>query len=78
MVRSILRNIRLATAMLAAIFYLGCAAHPSVADHTLEKGEKYAGYTLSTENVFPILFQCFSYHFIMLFLSFSNDFPIIF
>ena len=56
MVRIILGNIRLAAAVLATIFYLGCAAHPSVADHTLEKGEKYAGYTLSTENVFPILF----------------------
>jgi hypothetical protein len=55
-VRNILRNIRLVVAIFTTIFYLGCAAHSSVADHTLEKGEKYAGYTLSTENVFPVLF----------------------
>lgn len=40
-------------------FYLGCAAHPTVADHTLKKGEKYYGYTLSTENIFPVMFYRF-------------------
>jgi len=39
--------------------YLGCAAHPTIADHTLKKGEKYYGYTLSTENIFPVMFYRF-------------------
>lgn len=43
----------------AALCFLGCAAHPTVADHTLEKGETYYGYTLSTENIFPVMFYRF-------------------
>ena len=49
-------KLRLIPILLTAGFYFGCAAHPSIADHTLEKGEKYSGYTLSTENIFPVLF----------------------
>ncbi len=49
-------KLRLISTLSTAVFYFGCAAHPSIADHTLEKGEKYSGYTLSTENIFPVLF----------------------
>ena len=45
--------------LVLASFFLGCAAHPTVADHTLKKGEKYYGYTLSTENIFPVMFYRF-------------------
>ncbi len=40
----------------AALFLFGCAAHPTVAHKTLNKGESYYGYTLSLENVFPVLY----------------------
>ena len=38
------------------LLFINCASHPTIADHTLEKGEQYYGYTLSTENIFPVLF----------------------
>ena len=38
------------------IFFFGCASHPTIADRTLKKGETFYGYTLSLENVFPVLF----------------------
>ena len=41
--------------LLVAIFS-GCASHPTVAPRTLEKGETFYGYSLSIENVFPVLF----------------------
>ncbi|MDP6593610.1 MAG: hypothetical protein QF613_05325 [Candidatus Marinimicrobia bacterium] len=47
-----------AIVILAAVLF-GCSAHPTVADHTLKKGEKYYGYTLSVENVFPVVFYRF-------------------
>ncbi|MEE2876358.1 MAG: hypothetical protein VX822_01060 [Candidatus Neomarinimicrobiota bacterium] len=53
---SVFRNCRFLAPILTGMLYLGCAAHPSIADHTLEKGEEYAGYSLSTENLFPVLF----------------------
>lgn len=57
--RSIRIHYRLpATIILAAVLF-GCASHPTVADHTLKKGEKYYGYTLSLENVFPVVFYRF-------------------
>ncbi|MFQ6608313.1 MAG: hypothetical protein ACE5EE_07225 [Fidelibacterota bacterium] len=37
-------------------FLIGCAAHPTVAHRTLKKGESYYGYSLSLENVFPVLY----------------------
>ena len=39
-------KLRLISTLSTAVIYFGCAAHPSIADHTLEKGEKYSGYTL--------------------------------
>ncbi len=47
-----------AIVFLTAVIF-GCSAHPTVADHTLKKGEKYYGYTLSLENVFPVVFYRF-------------------
>ena len=43
---------------LLPLFFLliNCASHPTIADRTLEKGEEYYGYTISTENIFPVLF----------------------
>tara|TARA_B100000315_G_scaffold260546_1_gene322774 strand:+ start:17539 stop:18261 length:723 start_codon:yes stop_codon:yes gene_type:complete len=41
--------------LLAAVFS-GCASHPTVAPRTLEKGETFYGYSLSIENVFPVLY----------------------
>ena len=38
------------------LFLMGCAAHPTVAHKTLQKGESYYGYSLSLENVFPVLY----------------------
>ncbi|MDP7127368.1 MAG: hypothetical protein QGI00_07065, partial [Candidatus Marinimicrobia bacterium] len=38
------------------LFLIGCAAHPTVAHKTLQKGESYYGYSLSLENVFPVLY----------------------
>jgi len=36
--------------------FYGCSSHPTVADRTMKKGETFYGYTLSVENVFPVLF----------------------
>ncbi|MFQ6674189.1 MAG: hypothetical protein ACE5GH_05325 [Fidelibacterota bacterium] len=47
---------RLAGIFLTVISLFGCAAHPTVADRTLERGESLYGYTLSLENIFPVLF----------------------
>lgn len=37
-------------------YFYGCAAHPTIADRTLKKGEKFYGYTISLENLFPVFF----------------------
>lgn len=34
----------------------GCATHPTVSPVRLEPGETYVGYSLSTENVFPVVY----------------------
>lgn len=41
---------------LLILFLFRCAAHPTIADRTLKQGETFYGYTLSLENVFPVLF----------------------
>ncbi|MFQ6675606.1 MAG: hypothetical protein ACE5LH_04580 [Fidelibacterota bacterium] len=43
-------------AVILAATLMGCASHPTVAYRTLEEGESLYGYTLSLENVFPVLF----------------------
>lgn len=42
--------------VLAALVLSGCATHPTISPVPLERGETYIGYTLSSENVMPILF----------------------
>lgn len=37
------------------IFYTGCATHPTVSPKRLTEGESRYGYTLSIENVFPVM-----------------------
>ena len=41
---------------MAALALTGCATHPTISPVPLERGETYFGYTLSTENVMPMLF----------------------
>jgi len=44
---------------LLLLLFINCASHPTIADHTLKKGEQFYGYTLSTENIFPVMFYRF-------------------
>ena len=55
-VKHLIRQYCLFLLVPAAILLFGCAAHPTVAHRTLEKGESYYGYSLSLENVFPVLY----------------------
>lgn len=49
-------TVRLIGLPLVILSLFGCAAHSTVSDHTLEKGESFYGYTLSFENFFPVFF----------------------
>ncbi len=42
--------------VVAALALSACATHPTISPVPLKKGETYLGYSLSTENVLPIVF----------------------
>ncbi|MEE9163072.1 MAG: hypothetical protein V3U35_08915 [Candidatus Neomarinimicrobiota bacterium] len=42
--------------VVAALVLSACATHPTISPVPLKKGETYFGYSLSTENVMPIVF----------------------
>ena len=43
--------------LLLALIFSACATHPTVSPVPLKAGESYWGYTLSTENVLPLIFM---------------------
>ena len=42
--------------IMAALALSACATHPTISPIPLKQGETYMGYTLSTENVLPVVF----------------------
>jgi len=46
---------RVASTLVIAIIFSGCASHPRVGSQRMEKGDVEYGYAFSVENVFPYL-----------------------
>ena len=50
-----MKKLSLLILIISTLFFIGCASHPVVHPGSLKKGEQVWGYSLSAENIFPVM-----------------------